>query len=320
MSRRVIAAFGWALLACASTSLAQNYPSRPLRIVVPFPPGGGNDVLARAVAPRLQERNGQPVVVENRPGASGNIGVDAVAKAPGDGHTILVAQSGVTMNPWLQKSLPFDIQKDFIPLTIVGTQVMAAVVHPSVPASTIAELVAHLKAHPGKLSYATPGIGTPHHLGTELFLHLTGTRMLHVPYKGAAGMVPAVMANDVQLLIGALNSIIPHAKAGRIRALGTGGKERAPTLPEAPTIAESVPGYEFSIWYGFIAPAGVPEPIAAKLVDELRTITTLPDVKEQLTKVGFDVNPSTAAEMREVLRVELEKWGKLVREIGLKAE
>ncbi|MBI4291403.1 MAG: tripartite tricarboxylate transporter substrate binding protein [Betaproteobacteria bacterium] len=304
----------------AATVLAQVFPNKPIRIVVPFTPGGGNDVYGRVIGQKLQERLGQPAVVENKPGAGGNIGAEFVAKSAADGYTLLVVQSGITMVPWVSKSVPFDVLKDFAPLGIGTTQPMVVVVANNIPVKSIKELIAHAKANPGRLSYATPGVGTPHHLVTELFMGMTGTKMVHVPYKGASGMLANLMSGEVHVMIGALNSAIPLFQSGKIRALAVAERQRLRQFEELPTVNESLPGYEANIWYGLMAPAGTPEAITNKLSEEQRAIVNLPTVREQLARVGMDSNPTSAAEMRQIMTTELAKWGKVVKDAGIQPQ
>jgi len=311
---------GTLLAVAAAPVLAQGFPSKPLRIIVPFTPGGGNDVFGRSIAQKLQERLGQPAVVENKPGAGGNIGAEFVAKSAPDGYTLLVTQSGITMVPWVSKSVPFDVLKDFAPLGIGATQPMVMVVANNVPANSINELIAYAKANPGKLSYATPGVGTPHHLTTEMFMGMTGTKMVHVPYKGASGMLADLMSGEVHVMIGALNSAIPLFQAGKIRALGVAERQRLPQFKDLQTVNESLPGYEANIWYGLMAPAGTPDAITNKLSEEQRAIVNLPAVREHLARVGMDSNPTSAAEMRQIMTTELDKWGKVVKAAGIQPQ
>ena len=310
-------------LFCALTQAnawAQNYPNRTIRIIVPFTPGGGNDVYARTVAQKLQERLGQTVTVENRPGASGNIGADLVAKSAPDGYTLLLAQNGLSMAPWLSKNLPFDVVKDLAPIGIGVTLPVGLSVSNNVPTKSVAELIAYAKANPGKLSYATPGIGTPQHMSTELFMNMTQTKMVHVPYKGASGILVDLIAGRVDVYFGALNSKLPHIQTGKIRILALADRQRNAILKDLPTISETLPGYESLIWFGLMAPAGTPEAILNKLSDEQRAIGALPDVRERLATAGFEMNPSTSSEMRRVMLADLEKWGKVVKEAGIQPE
>ncbi len=309
-----------ALLGVNTAVLAQAYPNKPIRIIVPFTPGGGNDVYARTVGQKLSERLGQPVIVENKPGAGGNIGAELVARAAPDGYTLLLAQNGLTMAPSLSKSLPFDVMKDLAPIGIGVNLPMGLAVSNSLPVKSVPELIAYAKANPGKLHYATPGIGTPHHLSTEMFLSMTGTKMEQVPYKGAAGMIPALMTGEVQVLFGALNSMLPHIQSGKIRGLALGDRQRNPILKDLPTVAESVAGYESVFWFGLMAPGGTPEAILNKLSEEQRVIVNLPDVRERLAKVGFEPNATTPNETRRIFAEELEKWAKVVKDAGIKPE
>ncbi len=321
ISRRLLAA-ALAMLGCAivtPVSAQGGYPDRPVRIIVPFTPGGGNDVFARTVAQKMQERWGQPVIVENKPGAGGNIGAEFVAKSPADGYTLLVAQNGLAMVPWLQKNLAYD-PMGFAPVLFAVTLPMGAAVNNDLPVKSIPELIAYARANPGKLSYATPGNGTPQHLAVELFMDRTGTRMVMIPYKGAAGMLPDLIGGRVNVLFGALNSMLPHMLAGKIRPIGVGEKKRLAILPDVPTISETLPGYEVPFRFGLAAPAGTPEAITHKIAAEVKVIVNLPEVSPQLKKVGFEIVPGTPEEMRATLRADHELWGQVVKKAGIKPE
>lgn len=323
MNARVIVTASLAVLSClliAPASAQGSFPNKPIRIIVPFTPGGGNDVFARAVGQKMQERLGQPVVVENKPGAGGNIGAELVAKSTPDGYTLLVAQNGLAMIPWLYQNLPFDPMKDLAPVTIALTLPMAAAVNNDLPVKSINELIAYARDNPGKLSYATPGIGTPHHLSMELFMDMTGIKMVMVPYKGAAGMLPDLIAGRVNVLFGALNSMLPHIQSGKIRAIGIAERTRLAMLDQVPTINESLPGYIVTFWFGLAAPAGTPDAIVKKLADEVRTIVNLPDVSPRLKQAGFEINPSTPEEMRATLQSDYAMWGRVVKAAGIKPE
>lgn len=296
-----------------------NFPDRPIKIVVPFTPGGGNDVLARAVAPGLQMRLGQSVIVENKPGAGGHIGGDFVAKSPPDGHTLLIGQNGLAMAPWLEKNLTYDPMA-LAPIAITLVAPIMVAVNTELPAKSISELIAYARANPGKLSYATPGIGTPHHLFTELFLSATGTKMVMIPYKGVAGMLTDLIAGRVNVLISSYTSMMPHYQGGRIRGIGIGEPKRLATLPDMPAVAETLPGFNVNFWFGFMAPTGTPEAITRKLSDELRAVVNLPEVSERLKKAGYEISPSTPEEMRVSMRSDYEKWGKVVKSAGIKVE
>ena len=323
MGTRAMGFAKWLLLFLAffaSSAWSQGFPNKPIRIVVPFTPGGGNDVFARTFGQKLQERLGQPVVVENKPGAGGNIGAEFVARSTPDGYTLLVAQNGLTMLPWMSKALPFDVMKDFVPVGIGATLPMVVVVANKLPINSINELIAYAKANPGKLSYASPGIGAPHHLATELFMDMTGTKMVMVPYKGASGMLADLISGEVHVMFGALNSALPLIQSGKIRAIGLAERQRLPLFKDMPTVKESLPGYEVNFWFGLLAPAGTPDVITNKLSEEMRVIVSMPDVRERLAGVGFDSNPTSPAEMRRTMTVELEKWGKVVKAAGIQPQ
>jgi len=305
---------------CGSAAWSQGYPNKPIRIVVPFTPGGGNDLFARAVGQKLQERLGQPVIVENKPGSGGNIGAEFVAKSPADGYTLLVGQNGLTMVPWLFKSLPFDVEKSFAPVGIGVTQPMVIAVTNSLPVKSINELIAYAKEHPGKLFYPTTGSGSPQHLATEWFKGLTGVDMVHVPYKGAAGILTDLIAGQVQVMFGALNSAAPFIQSGKIRAIAVVERQRLAQFKDVPTVSESVPGYEMNFWYGLLAPAGTPDAILNKLSEAQQAIVNMPDVREHLARVGMDSNPSSAAEMRQIMTTEMVRWGKIVKAAGIELQ
>ena len=305
---------------CGSSAWSQGYPGRPIKIVVPFTPGGGNDVFGRAIGEKLRERLGQPVVVENKPGAGSIVGADFVAKSVPDGYTLLVAQQALILLPLVSRSLPFDVLKDFAPVGIGATQPMVVAVANSLPVKSINELIAYAREHPGKLSYATPGIGTPQHLATEWFMNMTGTQMVQVPYKGAAGILTDLISGEVHVMFGALNSAVPFILAGKIRAIGVAERQRLPQFKDVPTVNESLPGYLQTHWYGLMAPAGTPDTILNKLSDEQRAIVNMPDVRERLARVGMDSNPSSAAEMRQKITTELEIWGKVVKAAGIQRQ
>ncbi len=296
-----------------------SFPDRPIKIIVPFTPGGGNDVLARSVAPGLQARLGQPVIVENKPGAGGHIGGDFVAKSPPDGYTLLVAHNGLTMVSWIEKNLSYDPMA-LAPVAITLTAPILGAVNTDLPVNSISELIAYAKANPGKLSYATPGVGTPHHLFTEWFQMLTGTKMVMVPYKGAAGMLTDLVGQRVNVLFSSFVTMLPHVQAGRIRAFGVGEAKRLPALPDVPAVAETVPGFTINFWFGFMAPTATPTAITHRLADELRAVVTAADVSARLVKGGFEITPSTPEEMRASMRSDHDKWGKVVKIAGIKVE
>jgi len=315
-----IMVFFFFLSTCLLSVNAQDYPSRPIKIVVPFTPGGGNDVYAREIAQKLTERMGQPVIVDNRPGAGGNIGADFVAKAAPDGYTLLLAQNGLTMAPLVSKNITYDFNKDLTPIGIGATLPLGIAVATSLPIKNVAELIAYAKKNAGKLSYGTPGIGTPHHLFTEFFLYSTGTQMVHIPYKGAAGMLTDLISNQVQVVFGALNSMLPHHASGKIRIIALGAPPRNPILKDMPTATETIPGYEAVYWFGLMAPGGTPEAILNKLSEVQRLIVSTPEVRERLAIAGFDINTTNPKEMRKLMSAEYEKWLMVVKSTNIKPE
>ncbi|NBW79492.1 MAG: tripartite tricarboxylate transporter substrate binding protein [Betaproteobacteria bacterium] len=258
--------------------------------------------------------------MDNRPGAGGNIGADFVAKAAPDGYTLLLAQNGLTMAPLVSKNITYDFNKDLAPIGIGATLPLGIAVATSLPIKNVAELIAYAKKNAGKLSYGTPGIGTPHHLFTELFLYSTGTQMFHIPYKGAAGMLTDLISNQVQVVFGALNSMLPQYASGKIRIIALGEHQRNPILKDMPTVNETVPGYEAVYWFGLMAPGGTPEAILNKLSEEQRLIVSTPEVRERLAVAGFDINTTNPKEMRKLMSAEYEKWLIVVKSTNIKPE
>ena len=305
----------------AAAVLAQgsSYPDRPVKIIVPFPPGGSNDVFGRAISPPLQARLGQPFVVDNKPGAGGNIGAEFVAKSPADGYTLLIVTNAITMAPWIQKSLPFN-PMEFAPVTIAATLPMVVTVNTGLPVHSAGELIAYAKANPGKLSYATPGQGTQHHLAAELFMSMTGTNMVMVPYKGTASIALDLIAGRVNVLFSALDTMRPHILAGKIRAIGIAERKRLAQFPDLPAISETVPGFEVFFWMGVVAPSGTPEAVTQKLANEIRAILNLPDIRDRLTKTGFAISPGTPGEMLSTMKADYQKWGAVVKAAKITAE
>jgi tripartite-type tricarboxylate transporter receptor subunit TctC len=313
----VIAASGWHAPAWAQ----QPYPSRPIRIISIFPPGGGNDILCRAVAQKLTDNLKQQVIVENRPGANGIIGTEAAARSAPDGYTITLIPSGHAVNASLYRKLPYDSVKDFTPITLAGTSPLILAVHPSIPAQNVKELVALAKVRPGQLSYGTAGIGSSGHLAGALFETMTGTTLMHIPYKGMSLAVNDLLGGQVPMTFGTSLSVVPHVHSARLRALATTGAQRSPALPDLPTVAESgVPGYEASLWYGFVGPARLPPEIVHRLNSEIGAVLGLADVRERLASQGVDARSSTADEFARLLVADLERWGKVVQRLGLRAE
>lgn len=311
----------WTSGAVVEEAHAQAYPSKPIRIVVPFTPGGSNDVLARVVGEKIQHEWKQPVVVENKPGAGGNIGAEAVAKAPADGYTFLIAANNIlAINPSLYERVPFDPVKDFAPVTLLGNVPIVLVVNPSFPAKSVKELIALGKKDDG-LTYASGGSGTPQHLSAELFKSMTGVKMTHVPYKGNAPAVTDLMGGQVQMLFSPINSVLPHIKSGKLRALAVASDARLSSLPDVPTIAEAgVPGYRSDIWIALVAPAGTPRDIVSKMQQEVAKALAQSDVKEKLLAQGIEPASSTPEQLNTLIRADLARWTKVVKESGARAE
>jgi tripartite-type tricarboxylate transporter receptor subunit TctC len=319
-------ALGSALIASPShgqnpaTRSVQSYPSKPIRLIVPFAPGGGNDLLARIVSQKFQESWGQPVLVENKPGAGGNIGADFVAKSAPDGHTLLLGTNTLTMNPSIFRQMPFDTEQDFAPVAMLATTPLMVLVNPTLPVNSIPELIAYARNHPGALSYATPGIGTPHHLGTELFKTMSGTYMVHIAYRGSALALADLVSGQVQVMWATVNVALPLVKSGKLRGLAVAEPRRLPSLPDMPVVAEALPGYEVSAWYAVFAPAATPGEIVQQLSIELLRIYQLPDVKERLLPLGYEIATGSAEQLRSIVRSDLRKWAKLVKDAGIKPE
>ena len=305
----------------ASAVGQQTYPSKPIRIISPFAPGGGNDILCRTIAPKLSEKLRQQVIVDNRPGANGIIGTEVAARAAPDGYTIVLIPSGHAVNASLHRKLPYDSIRDFTPITLVGSSPLILAVHPSVPAKNVKQLVALAKAHPEQLTYGSAGIGSSGHLGGALFETLTGTKMVHVPYKGMSLAITDLMGGQVSLVFGTSLSVMPHVRSGRLRALATTGAQRSPALPDLPTVAEAgVPGYEAGLWYGFVGPARIPSEIVRRLNAEIVAVLKLSEVRERLASQGVDARPSTPEEFGRLLVSDLERWAKVVQRAGIRAE
>jgi len=311
-----------ALGAAAVAASAQTYPAKPVRIVNPFAPGGATDQIARLVAQRLTEVWGQSVVVENRPGASGAIGLEAVAKSPADGYTLAIAtQTTQAANPALYSKLPYDPVKDFAPLTLAGSTPLALLVQPSLPATDVKSLVAYLKANPGKLTYASGGNGTSQHLTMELLKSMTGTFVVHIPYKGAGPAMVDFLGGQTNLMFDNLPTAMPHVKAGKVRALAVSTAKRSPLAPELPTIAESgLAGFDLATWFAFYAPAATPKEVTAKIAADMQRVLAQPDVKERLLAGGVDVAGSTPEELARFQRAEMEKWAKIVKDSGARVD
>lgn len=311
------------LMLCGVTGLAmaQAWPSRPVRLVVPQSPGGATDFAARLIAQQLSGALEQQVIVENRPGAAGNIGTDYVAKASADGYTALFAAvASIAIAPHLYKSLPFDPAKDFAPVTVAANVLHVLVVVPSVPVKTVGELITYAKANPNKLSFGSPGTGEAGHLAGELFKTMTGTTLLHVPYKGGGPAMIGILAGEVQLIFATSSTAIPQIRSGKLRALGMTGGKRFEGLADVPTIAESVPGFEVNNWLGVFFPAGTPTGIVNRLNAELVKALQTPDVRSRLLASGLEATWLTPAQFANYIKSETVMWGKVVRDSGATAD
>ncbi len=310
------------LASATSAVLAQpNYPTRPIRIIVPTSPPGGADVVARSIAPGLSERLGQQVIVDNRAGASTMMGGELAAKAPPDGYTLVMGISTLAINPATFKHVPYDALRDFVPITHAAIQPLLLVTHPSVPVKTVKELIALAKARPGDVIYSSPGFGTNPQMGMELFLFMSGTRMLHVPYRGGGESIFAVVSGHVAVTVASMLGTMPQVRSGRLRALGVTSAKRVPAAPDIPTIAEAgVPGYESLQWYGLLAPTGTPKEIIARLNKEAVAVLRIPEILARLAADGAEVVASTPEEFGAYIRAETEKWAKVVKAAGIKPE
>ncbi|HEY1326949.1 MAG TPA: tripartite tricarboxylate transporter substrate binding protein [Casimicrobiaceae bacterium] len=318
---RVVIAFVLLLVGAAVQAQA-TYPDRSIRIVVPFTPGTGIDILARTLGQKLGEEWNEPVVVENRPGASGNIGTDAVAKSAPDGYTLLMTASTIVLNRSLFKSIPYDPVKDFAPVAPLAIGSLALVVNPGVEAKTVNDLIALAKSQPGKLNYASPGNGTPHHLAMELFKSSTGTNFVHVPYKGTAGAVTDLLGGQVQVMFLPVHVALQHVQAGKLRMLAAGGTSRASATPDVPSLAEAtgVRNIDTDIWYGLYAPAGTPQAIVAKLNAAFNGLLRDPEIARTLEKQGLQPTGGTQEALGQTTRSDLERWAKVVHDANIQPE
>lgn len=307
------------LAALAGGAAAQAYPSKPIRLVVTFPPGGAPDILARLFADKAQL--GQPVVIDNKPGAGGNIGAEAVAKSPPDGHTLVMGTVGThSINGALYSKMPYDMVKDFAPVGHVASAPNLLVVTNDLPVKTVAELISYMKANPNKLSFGSPGIGTSVHVSGELFKSLTGTNMQHVPYKGRQFAIPDLVGGSIQVMFDNMPSALPMAREGKIRALAQTTATRSSAAPDVPTVAETVPGFEATTWFAMFAPAGTPKEVVARINAEMQRVFKLPDVADKLKNLGLETWISTPEELARYQATEITKWAKVVKDSGAKAD
>lgn len=309
---------GVAALIIAASAASQPYPTKAIRFIVPFAPGGGTDIIARIIASQLNEALGQAVVVDNRGGAGSTVGTDLTAKAPADGYTILLGNISLAFNASLYKALPYNALTDLAPVTLVAVQPNIVVIHPSVPAKSISELVVAARAKPGQLAYASAGTGSGTHLAGEMLKMSLKIDLLHIPYKGTGPALTDLIGGQVQMMVSTFASALPHVKSGRLRALGVTSAKRSHAAPDIPTLIEAgVPGYDYSTWYGVLAPARTPRAIIDKLNRTLRSTLALDDMKQKFDAQGVEPLASTPAEFSSYLRTETEKWNKVVRAAGI---
>jgi len=310
-----------ALVAGAAQAQTQTYPTKPIRWIVPFPPGGSTDLLARVVGQKLTESWGQTVVVENRGGAGGTLGAAEAARAPADGYTLFMGAIHHTIATSAYPKLPYDFQRDFAPITIVAIVPNVLVVNPSIPAKTVPELIAHAKANPGKLTYGSAGMGTAHHLIGEVFNSRAGVDILHVPYKGSSPAVSDLIGGQISVMYDTVASCLPHVKAGKLRALAVATAKRSSALPDVPTIAEAaLPGFEVTTWFGALAPAKTPKELVTKLNAEMVKILNMPDVQKRLLESGAEPVGDTPEQMAARIKKETEEFGKVVKQAKIVAQ
>ncbi|NUT13066.1 MAG: tripartite tricarboxylate transporter substrate binding protein [Cupriavidus sp.] len=321
ISRIMRAAMAGVLAVTALSTAAQApYPAqKPITLVVPFAPGGGNDILARAIAPKMSRLLGQTIVIENKPGAGGNLGADYVAHAAPDGYTLVIASSQITMNPFLGMKVPFQVERDFEPVGRIASVPIMLVANPDQPFRTLQEFIQYTRANPGKLSYSSPGPGTPQHLAGEVFAKLNKTELLHVPYRGTGPSISDLMGGQVQISFATFASSIQFVRAGKLRALGIAGKKRSALMPDLPTFAEAgIVGYDAELWYSLLAPARTPKAVVDKVNAALVAALKSPDVAAQLEKQGFEPQASTPAELKAYIGKEMSRWQRVIQDNNIK--
>lgn len=309
-----------AALSISVTSQAQDYPTRPIRLVVGYGAGGGTDMIARLAAEYLTKELGKPVVVENKPGAGGNIASEAVARAPADGYTLLLAVNNVTINPHIYKQMSVDIVRDLRGVSIIANSPIVLVTNPSAPFSSIGGMIDYARKNPGKISYGTPGIGTPQHLAVELLMDMTKIRMTHVPYKGSSNSLSDLLAGHIPLVSAAINSAEPFIMANKLQGLAVADSKRIDALRDVPSISEVVPGYEVRIWYGLMAPAKTPDAVVDKLNHALALAVANPEMKKRMREQGYEIALTSPREMDEDIKKDLKKWGEVIKAAGIQAQ
>jgi tripartite-type tricarboxylate transporter receptor subunit TctC len=321
-ARRLVsgAAIVFAALMGASTAGAQSYPVKPIRLIVPFAPGGATDILARLISQKLTEAWGQQVIVENRPGGGTIIGTDLVAKSAPDGYTLLMVSTSTVTAPTLMPRLPYDTLRDLTPVIQLVSSPNVLAVHPSLPVKSVRELITLARARPGQVAFGSGGNGTSTHLGGEILRLMAGVNMVHVPYKGAAPSTVAVLSGEVSWQFSAILSTVPYLKAGRLRALAVSSMQRSPVLPEVPPVAHTLPGFEASPWTGVSAPGGTPKELVARINQEIARAFTAPDIRERLTRDGNEVVAAPPEQFEAFFRAQIDKWGKVIRDAGIRLQ
>jgi tripartite-type tricarboxylate transporter receptor subunit TctC len=320
MGRLLLAAAAFAV-ACAVQAQAGDYPNKAVRFVIPFPPGGPADVIGRMIGEKLNRVWGHPVIVENRPGAGGNVASEFTARAPADGYTLLLAANSHVTNGALYSNIKYDVIKDFTAITQVAYYSLILVAHPSVTARNLKDLVTFAKANPGKLTFSSAGSGTPTHLANELFRRAAGIDIIHVPYKGAAPATTDLLGGQVQLMFNNPLSALPHVKTGKLHAIATTGLDRSPTTPDVPTVAElGYPQFEVGTWFAFLGPAGISRDIVAKVASDIAAASTAYDIRERLLGQGIEARGTTPEQLAAIMRAEYDKWSKVIREANIKPD
>jgi tripartite-type tricarboxylate transporter receptor subunit TctC len=320
ISRVIAKSLGALALSLGACAGAQNYPTQPITLILPYPPGGSADFLARPLLAELQKKLGQTVIIDYKAGAGGTIATNALARSKPDGYTILMVLAAHAINDSLYPSLPYDTRKDFAPVSLVARLPLLLVTRPSLPVNSVAELIAYAKANPGKLSYGSAGNGNTSHLAAEMFQTVTGTKMEHIPYKGSGPVVVALLGGEIDLTFDSFSTSYPHVPTGKFKPLAVAGAKRAPLLPNVPTISETVPGFVIDGWYGILAPAGTPKPIVDQLSKAFNEAANTPSVKAQLNASGYDIVGSTPEAFAKTIEDDLLVWGKVVKDSGAKIQ